>query len=301
MMFLRKNVLSLPSLAALAVLSISLSANAQTTQPIDPVMPDNQVSAEPSAASLAKVPALTNTSTDIIPVSETEATELAANIMPDSQVSAQSTATTSEEVPQFPNAATEKTPSRTIIPVPGTVATSSMMLTDVASESTSQPSAAQVAQPNQIAQSDIDVGRSTRGGSSYVGVGGNIGVSGGASALGDGNFTIISKVGFTRSLSVRPSVILGDNTLFLIPITYDFSFQPAGGDPFTEPLAIAPYVGVGAAIQTGDNSETAVLLTGGIDVPLNNRFTATASVNAGFFGQTDLGLLFGVGYNFGGF
>ncbi|RUS98702.1 hypothetical protein DSM107003_07210 [Trichormus variabilis SAG 1403-4b] len=300
MMFLRKNLLCLPSLAALAVLGSSLSANAQTPQPIDPVMPDNQVNAEPTAATLAKVPALTNTSTDIIPVFETGATELAANTMPDSEVEAESTATNFAEVPQFPNAATEKTPSRTIIPVPGTVATSSMMLTDVVSESTSQPSAAQVAQPNQIAQSDIDVGRSTRGGSSYVGVGANLGLSGGSTALGDGNFAVISKIGFTRSLSIRPSVILGDNTLFLIPITYDFSFQQVG-DPFTERLPIAPYVGVGAAIQTGDNSETAVLVTGGIDVPLNNRFTATASVNAGFFNQTDVGLLLGVGYNFGGF
>ncbi|MBD2625417.1 hypothetical protein [Trichormus variabilis] len=299
-MFLRKNLLCLPSLAALAVLGSSLSANAQTPQPIDPVMPDNQVNAEPTAATLAKVPALTNTSTDIIPVFETGATELAANTMPDSEVEAESTATNFAEVPQFPNAATEKTPSRTIIPVPGTVATSSMMLTDVVSESTSQPSAAQVAQPNQIAQSDIDVGRSTRGGSSYVGVGANLGLSGGSTALGDGNFAVISKIGFTRSLSIRPSVILGDNTLFLIPITYDFSFQQVG-DPFTERLPIAPYVGVGAAIQTGDNSETAVLVTGGIDVPLNNRFTATASVNAGFFNQTDVGLLLGVGYNFGGF
>ncbi|WP_016953110.1 hypothetical protein [Anabaena sp. PCC 7108] len=300
-MFLRKNLLCLPSLAALAVLGSSLSANAQTPQPIDPVMPDNQVSAEPTAATLTKVPALANTTTDIIPVSETGATELAAKIIPDSQVSAESTDSTFAEIQQFPNAATEKTPSRTIIPVPGTVATSSMILTDVASESTSPPSVAQVAQPNQIAQSDIDVGRSTRGGSSYLGVGANIGVSGGDSALGDGNFAIISKVGVTKSFSVRPSVILGDNTLFLIPITYDFSFQSAGGDPFSESLAIAPYVGVGAAIQTGDNSETAVLVTGGIDVPLNSRFTATASINAGFFNQTDVGLLLGVGYNFSGF
>ncbi|MEY3334927.1 MAG: hypothetical protein RLZZ176_3232, partial [Cyanobacteriota bacterium] len=73
------------------------------------------------------------------------------------------------------------------------------------------------------------------------------------------------------------------------------------GDPFAEPLAIAPYLGVGAAIKTGDNSETAFLVTGGIDVPLNNRFTATAALNAGFFNQTDVGVILGVGYNFSGF
>ncbi|MBE9058520.1 hypothetical protein [Sphaerospermopsis sp. LEGE 08334] len=204
------------------------------------------------------------------------------------------------EVQQFPNVATLKTTHRTIIPVPGTVATSSTILTAENTEPTSQPSAAQVTQPKEIAQADIDLGRPTRGGSSYVGVAGNIGLSGGSSALGDGNFTVISKVGFTRTLSVRPSAILGDDTVFLVPLTYDFSFQPIG-DPFSEPLPIAPYVGVGAAIKTGNNSETAVMVTGGVDIPLNNRFTATAAINAGFFNQTDVGLLVGVGYNFGGF
>ncbi|TAF07932.1 MAG: hypothetical protein EAZ77_08155 [Nostocales cyanobacterium] len=220
-------------------------------------------------------------------------------VISDNQETTELTTTTVAEVQQFPNVATEKTPNRTIIPIPGTVATSSMMLTEDTA-ATSQPSVAQVAQPNQIAQADIDPGRPTRGGSSYIGVGANIGISGGSTSLGDGNFTVLSKIGFTRSLSLRPSVILGDNTLFLVPITYDFSFQQVG-DPFTERLPIAPYVGVGAAIQTGDNSETAVMITGGIDVPLNSRFTATAAVNAGFFDQTDVGLLVGVGYNFSGF
>jgi hypothetical protein len=190
--------------------------------------------------------------------------------------------------------ATEETAKRTITPVPGTVETSSAMLhpaSTTASEKT-EPS-------NRVAQADIEIGRGTRGGSSYIGVGGNIGVTGNSSALGDGNFTIISKIGFTKSLSIRPSVILGNDTTILAPITYDFAFQ--SGDPFAEPLPIAPYIGVGAAIKTGDKSETALLVTGGIDVPLNNRFTATAAVNAGFFGQTDVGLLFGVGYNFSGF
>ncbi|MEA5577137.1 hypothetical protein [Anabaena sp. UHCC 0451] len=222
-------------------------------------------------------------------------------VTPENQESTEISTTTVAEVPQFPNIATQTTRNRTITPFPGTVATSSTSLTsDENTKSPSQPSAAQISQPNQIAQSDIDLGRPTRGGSSYIGAGGNIGLSGGDSSLADGNFTVISKIGFTRSLSVRPSIILGDNTTFLIPLTYDFSFQQVG-DPFTERLPIAPYVGVGAAIQTGDNSETAVMVTGGIDVPLNNRFTATAAVNAGFFNQTDIGLLVGVGYNFSGF
>lgn len=204
------------------------------------------------------------------------------------------------ETQQFPNITTQKTTNRTTIPVPGTVATSSVILSSEY-PSTSQASDAQTAQNYQIAQGNIDLGRPTRGTStSYIGLAGNIGLAGGDTSLADGNFTIISKVGFSKSVSLRPSVLLGDNTTFLIPITYDFSFQPLG-DPFTEPLPISPYVGVGAAIHTGDNSQGAFLLTGGIDVPLNNRFTATASVNAGFFDRTDIGLLIGVGYNFRGF
>jgi|688.fasta_scaffold149041_1 hypothetical protein len=187
--------------------------------------------------------------------------------------------------------ATDETAKLT--PVPGTVATSSAMLNSSANTASekSEPS-------NRVAQSDIEIGGTTRGGS-YIGVGGNIGITGNSSALGDANFTVISKIGFTKSLSIRPSVIIGDDTTILAPVTYDFSLQ--SGDPFAEPLAIAPYLGVGAAIKTGDNSETAFLVTGGIDVPLNNRFTATAAVNAGFFNQTDVGVLLGVGYNFSGF
>lgn len=173
-------------------------------------------------------------------------------------------------------------------PVPGTVETSSSSLKSIS------PS-------ERIAQSDISVGRANRGGSSYVGVAGNIGVGGGDSSLGDGNFAVISKIGLTRTLSVRPAAVVGDNTTLLLPVTYDFNLQSVS-DPFVEPLPIAPYVGVGAAVKTGgDDSKVAFLVSGGVDVPLNRQFTATASVNAGFFDQTDVGFLIGVGYNFSGF
>ncbi|TVP64055.1 MAG: hypothetical protein EA343_06185 [Nodularia sp. (in: Bacteria)] len=193
---------------------------------------------------------------------------------------------------QFPNANNQEVANRTLTPVPGTAVTSSAALIPESKE-TSQAS------PTQIAQGDIDFGRPTRGGRSYIGVAGNIGIAGGDSSLGDGNFAVISKVGLTNSISVRPSAVFGNNTTILLPVTYDFNIQQA--DTFEEPLAIAPYVGVGAAIKTGSNSGTALLVSGGIDFPLNPQFTATASVNAGFFDQTDIGLLLGVGYNFTGF
>ena len=232
------------------------------------------------------VAALSVLGTSLPAVAETVDTQILA----ESAVNATSTDAT--DLQQFPNANPQEVANGTLTPVPGTALTSSAALI------TESNPATQIS-PTQVAQADIDFGRPTRGGRSYVGVAGNIGIGGGDSSLGDGNFAVISKVGVTNSISVRPSAVFGNNTTILIPVTYDFNLQQA--DPFDEPLAIAPYVGVGAAIKTGNDSRTALLITGGVDFPLSPQFTATASVNAGFFNQTDVGLLLGVGYNFTGF
>ena len=199
---------------------------------------------------------------------------------------------------QFPGMTTEETANPIVTPVPGTTSTSSAALTGQYPEA--QFKASVPKSDSQVAQADIDPGRPTRGGSSYVGVAANIGISGGDSSLGDANFMVISKIGLSNAISVRPSAVIGDNTTFLIPVTYDFSFQQAA-DPFSEPLPIAPYVGAGAAITTGDDTQVGFLVSGGVDVPLNAQFTANAAVNAAFFDETDIGLSIGVGYNFGRF
>jgi len=257
--FVRKSVYCLSSLAAVAFVGTGLSAYAQTVPPVEAAT--NAMSPAPSSAEL-----------------ETDAQNF-------SFPSATTVNSTSDDVS-----------SRIVTPIPGTVATTSATL--LSPESTTSAPAVQPT-TNTVAQSDINVGRRTRGGSSYIGVAGNIGIGGGDSSLGDGNFAAISKIGLTNAISVRPSAVFGDNTTILIPVTYDFTFRQV--DPFDEPLAIAPYVGVGAAIKTGDDSQAAFLVSGGLDVPLNSQFTATAAINAGFFDETDVGLLVGVGYNFSGF
>ncbi|MFN6485209.1 MULTISPECIES: hypothetical protein [unclassified Nostoc] len=267
--FLRKGVFWLPSIAALAFLSSGLSASAQTVDKVS-----SQSLTEPSATVASPndfSPELDTTSPNLS--TETTETFTVRNL---TQV--------------------QENASVTPTPVPGTVATSSATLTSEFVQPTSQTPA----QPSatKVAQSDIDLGRTTRGGSSYLGIAANIGLSGGDTSLGDGNFAVVSKIGLTNSISVRPSAVFGDNTTVLLPITYDFSFKSA--DAFSEPLAIAPYVGVGAAYKTGDDSQFAFLVSGGIDVPLSSQFTATAAINAGFFDETDVGLLLGVGYNFNG-
>ena len=145
----------------------------------------------------------------------------------------------------------------------------------------------------------VSPGRSTRSGSSYFGVGGNIGIGSGGTAIGDGSFALISKIGLLPSFSVRPSLLFSGDVTILLPVTYDFSF----GEGPTETLGFsaAPFVGIGAAISTGDGADVALLLTGGVDVPISSQFTATASVNATVTGEAAIGILLGVGYNFSGF
>ncbi|WP_414530793.1 hypothetical protein [Nodularia chucula] len=230
---------------------------------------------------LSGLAALTVLASGLSAVAETVDTQTLTEF-PDNITSSESVA-----LEQFPNSNTEE-----VTPLPGTSITSAASLTTESASSFPSHS-------TELAQADINFGRTTRGGGSYIGVAGNIGLGGGDSSLGDGNLAVISKVGVTNTISVRPSAVFGNNTTILVPVTYDFNLQSA--DPFDEPILLAPYVGVGAAIKTGSNSKTALLISGGVDFPLNERFTATASVNAGFFRETDIGLLLGVGYNFSGF
>jgi hypothetical protein len=133
--------------------------------------------------------------------------------------------------------------------------------------------------------------RATRSGPSYIGVGGNIGFTG-DTRLSEGSANVFSKVGLTNTLSARPSALVGDNPAFLIPVTVDFAPRQTLG------LRAAPYVGGGVAISTARDSTVGPMLTGGVDVPVSRRVTATAGVNVGFIDRTDVGLLLGVGYNF---
>lgn len=157
-------------------------------------------------------------------------------------------------------------------------------------------------QPNQPGTNllqDVSPGRATRSGSSYFGVGGNIGIGSGDTALGEGSFAIISKIGLTRQFSVRPSLLIEDNVTILLPLTYDFSFGTTPTDTFG--FRAAPYVGIGPAISTGDGGSVDLLLTGGFDIPLSSQFTLNAAVNATVTGEAAIGILLGIGYNFQGF
>lgn len=135
---------------------------------------------------------------------------------------------------------------------------------------------------------------------SYVGIGLNLGLSDDGSALGQSRFLFYGKLGITPEVSFRPAILLGNDTTFLLPITYDFPLQPADA---IQPTSFVPYLGGGAIIATGSgDSDIGFLLSGGIDLPISRDFTATAGLNVGFIrSNTDFGILLGVAYNISGF
>lgn len=175
-----------------------------------------------------------------------------------------------------------------------------------ASSLTNQPKLAQKPataseKPQILAQpaggTTVRPGRATRSGPSYIGIGGNLGF-GGDTALGDGSFAVISKIGLTNNFSVRPTVLFRDNLTIILPVTYDFVSQNAVevSDDFV--ITAAPYAGAGVIISTGDDSNFGFLISGGVDVPISSNFTATAGLNVGFVDGAEVGLLLGVGYTF---
>ena len=147
----------------------------------------------------------------------------------------------------------------------------------------------------EITQSDFELepGTVTRSSSSYIGIGGNIGLSG-DTTVGEGSFAVISKIGLTDYLSARPSALIKDDAVFLLPLTFDFS----GDEVPNADFSIAPYLGGGLAISTGRDDTVGALISGGLDIPLSSEFTANAGANVTFIDDTDVGLLLGVGYNF---
>jgi hypothetical protein len=138
----------------------------------------------------------------------------------------------------------------------------------------------------------VEPGRRTRSGASYVGVGANVGGFG-VTSVGSLGLIVYSKVGLSRYFSVRPAVVtdFADDATFILPATFDFA--PI---PITDSVAIAPYIGGGATVSTRGNVRP--LLTGGLDVPISQRFTATFGINTSFGDDVDLGGFVGLGYNF---
>lgn len=148
-----------------------------------------------------------------------------------------------------------------------------------------------------VAQDDLEVdpGRATFSGASYLGVGINVGFNEEGSPLGEGGFALISKIGLTEQVSVRPSVLFGDHLMLLVPVTIDF---PPEDTEESLRINVAPYIGSGIALSTDTDNFIGFFGTVGIDAPLFDRFVATAGLNVGYVEEVEVGLLIGGSYTF---
>ncbi len=105
---------------------------------------------------------------------------------------------------------------------------------------------------------------------------------------------VISKIGLNNYLSFRPLALIEEDLTFLLSLTVDFwGKQVPEAD-----LRIAPYLGGGLSIATGEDDTVGLLISGGLDIPLSPKFTANTAINVKFIDNTGVGLLLGVGYNF---
>ncbi|MFP5270698.1 hypothetical protein [Coleofasciculus sp.] len=132
-------------------------------------------------------------------------------------------------------------------------------------------------------------------GRSYIGVGGNIGLDGEETNLGEGSLVIVTKAGFTENFSLHNAVMFGDETTTTVALSANFPIKA----PVTGQTIVIPFVGGGVLLQPDKEWEADPLVSGGVDIPIPPRFTGTVRVNVVFpeDDETDVGLVLGVGYN----
>lgn len=128
---------------------------------------------------------------------------------------------------------------------------------------------------------------------SYYGLGGNIGLGGDATAVGDGAFAILGKSAFTSNLAIHNGFLFGDDNVILASLTYGVPIKIKSYE------VLYPFLGGGFLIEDlFSDFNLGGLVTGGVDVLITNQITGTARLNVGFANSdTDFGLLLGIGLN----
>ena len=114
----------------------------------------------------------------------------------------------------------------------------------------------------------------------------------------DEGAAINGKYALSNRFSVRPGVITeitnddGDDRdiSVLAPVTYDFNSANNG--------RFQPFVGAGAGVTTGDQTELQFVATAGADVQLGRRYALNGSVNYLPFDNQSVDVVAGLGYRF---
>ena len=148
-----------------------------------------------------------------------------------------------------------------------------------------QPSEVQTPSPEQPQQN------------SYIGFGGVIGIQGRTTSLSQGTFSVFSKQVLTNNLAIHAaSTIFGSLTPSAsVALTFN---QPINSDGL--PIVFTPFLGGGIMADYENGIRISPHITGGIDISTPTNLSATLRINAGFVKdrQTDIGILFGIGFNY---
>lgn len=106
------------------------------------------------------------------------------------------------------------------------------------------------------------------------------------------------KYALSNRFSVRPGVIAAVNEndngerdiAVLAPVTYDFNSASGG--------KLQPFVGAGAGLTTGDETELQFVATAGADYQLGRRYAINGSVNYLPLDDQSVDFVAGLGYRF---
>jgi hypothetical protein len=132
----------------------------------------------------------------------------------------------------------------------------------------------------------------------YIGIGSAIGLGGDTTSLGTGGVAILTKVRFSDRFSLHDATILfgGGAATSMVIVSADFPIRNDAGQTI-----FSPFIGGGAMLRYNQGLSISPAISGGVDIPVSKNFTGTVRVNAGFPDnrQADVGILAGIGYNFG--
>jgi hypothetical protein len=132
---------------------------------------------------------------------------------------------------------------------------------------------------------------------SYFGFGGVIGIQGGTTSLSQGTFSILSKQVLTNNLAIHSdATIFGSLTPSAsVALTFNKSISSD-----SLPITFTPFLGAGIMAHDENGIRINPLITGGVDLSTPTNLTLTVRANAGFVKdrKADVGVLFGIGYNY---
>ena len=130
---------------------------------------------------------------------------------------------------------------------------------------------------------------------SYVGLGGTLGLSDdGETKLGNGGFSVMSRIPLTDVLSVHTASVVSSDGYGAFALTGSFPVGNRESEQAELPVVI-PFAGVGVGVEFED-FDIDPMITVGADIPITERITGTTRVNANFGEEgTDVGLVLGVG------